>query len=114
MSLELELEVKVMKPPTDEEDDIQANAKKVLGNKSLLDGSLDINDPEKFEYRRLAIKLNQLEGRGDFDGIHTVIYLPYGTFLARIPYDHFNIIHEAMTGIATKRVSDYHITKGHK
>lgn len=107
-NFELEIEVKVRKLPENPEDLAQEEAERIIGKKSILD--MDLNDDTKFEYRRLVIKLNQLDGRGDFDGVHTVLYFPHGVYLAKVPFDHFNIIYESIMGIQIKRVSDYRFT----
>lgn len=108
MALELEVEVKTQKL-LDKEDLEEMDTNRVIG-KPLME-FVSLSDETKFEYRRLRIKLDQLDSWGDFDGVHTVLYLPYGTFLANIPYDRFNGIYTAMTSIELKRVSDFQIIK---
>lgn len=105
MSPELELEVKVKKFPETQDDLESEDANRIIGKNSILD--LDLNDESKFEYRKIVIRLSQVEGRGDFDGFHTILYLPWGVFLARIPFEEFNMIYENLMNLTVKRITDY-------
>lgn len=104
MSPELQVEVKVQKP-MGEEDVEEMENKRIIG-RGLVD-MININDEDKFEYKRLVLKLWEIDSRGDFDGVHTIVYVPYGTFLVKMPYDKFNYIYEAMTGTKLRTEADF-------
>lgn len=108
VSLELEVEVKVQKPLGDE--DVRDMENDRIIGKDIL-SAINLNDESKYEYRRFTLNLEDVKGRGDFDGVHTVIYLPFGTFLIKMDYDKFNHIYEAMTGVVIRKQSDFVVTK---
>lgn len=110
--LELEIEVKTAKPFRQEDlEDAKVNS--LIGKTDL--GVFTLDNEERFEYKRITIRLDQVESRGDFDGVHTVLYLPYGTFLANINYDKFNVIYHSMTGISLpKKISDFSFARKRK
>lgn len=102
LDLELEIEVKVIKLPQSEEEREELQAIKV--NK----GELDLSDLP-LEYKKLVINLKDIDAKGEFDADHTLLYLPYGAFIAKVPFRNFMAIYETITGKVVRKIGDFQI-----